>query len=128
MSQGAETALLSLWVFSTQGWDGRGKGRKSRQASRIPRKPFFLITSSLFFPPSLLCEAFQDLSLPAGISGGQPGPQAWTDGQAANQPARTVLLLSALLRCQGLKHGIIHGFWFFFFFLKKIKIPWENIF
>lgn len=51
MSQGAETALLSLWVFSTQGWDGRGKGRKSRQASRIPRKPFFFDHFIPFFPP-----------------------------------------------------------------------------
>lgn len=73
-----------------------------------------------FFSPSLLCESFQDLSLSAGIWGGQRGPQAQTDGQAANQTARTVLPWSAVPCCQGLKHRIIHGvFVCVFFFFKE---------
>lgn len=127
MSQGAKTAQLSLWIFSIQGWDGRGKGWREAEGGN-PGKPaeslespffdHFIPPLFFFFPLSLLCEAFQDLSLSAGISGGQLGPQARTDGQAANQPARTIRARSAVLCCQGLlglEHRIIHGFFGFFF-------------
>lgn len=94
MSQGAETAQLSLWVYSPQGRDGRSKGWKEAKGgnpgepAESLESPFFDHFIPFFSPLSLLCEAFQDLSLSAGISGGQPGPQARADGRAANQPAR----------------------------------------
>lgn len=70
-----------------------GKGGNPGEPAESLESPFFDHFIPFFSPISLLCEAFQDLSLSAGISGGQPGPQARTDGQAANQPARTVLPL-----------------------------------
>lgn len=59
MSQGAETAQLSLWVFSIQGWDGRGKGWREAEGGNPGKpaesleSPFFdhFIPLFFFFPP-----------------------------------------------------------------------------
>lgn len=107
-----------------KGWREAKGGNPGKPAESL-ESPFFDHFIPFFFPLSLLCEAFQDLSLSAGISGGQLGPQARTDGQAANQPAHTIHARSAVLCCQGLlglKHRIIVGV-FFCFFQRKSKFP-----
>lgn len=59
MSQGAETAPLSLWVFSTQGWDGRGKGWREAKGgnpgepAESLESPFFFVRFIPFFSPHL---------------------------------------------------------------------------
>lgn len=58
MSQGAETAQLSLWVFSTQCWDGRGKNWREARGGN-PGKPAESLESPFFdhfipfFPPTI---------------------------------------------------------------------------
>lgn len=69
------------------------------------------------------------MSLSAGISGGQQGPQAQTDGQAANQLARTVLPWSTMLPLPGAPGAQTQDYTracFSVVFL-KIRIPKENI-
>lgn len=91
--------------------------RMSHEKRTNPGEPaeslesLFLITSSLFLPPSLLCEAFQDLPLLTGISGGQRVPQAQTRCPSAGTHRPSA------------EHGApgYQDYTWFFFFLRKSK-------
>lgn len=125
MSQGAETAQLSLWVFSPQGRDGRSKGWREAKGGN-PGEPAESLESPFFdhfipfFSPHLcfvrlsrICPSRQGFRAVSRVP-----RHGQTDGLPISQHG-TVLPQSAVLCCQGPRAQDYTCF----FFSRKSKFP-----